>query len=192
MMLNNIQQNVSKGKCMSVIYTRRGDAGNIDLGVGQKISKASLFAKVLGYIDELNVVIGWVKAGACEENIKECLHEIQSSLFEIASVVTYEKKPQKHSKRSNIFGNYLLKIKKLEDDIDELNKEYGPVEHFLYPGKNEWSVRWHMARVVCRHAERNLVAFSLQHNVPSVILAYINRLSDWFFIKAYEAEEKTL
>lgn len=171
---------------MSAIYTRRGDAGTTN-DRGQHISKASLFPKVLGYIDELNVVIGWVKTGCSEENTTKRLHQIQSTLFDIAATLTCEKEKQKNSSLSNDFQ---LKIKIMEDDIDLINESHGPLKNFLYPGKNDLSVRWHMARVVCRHAERSLVEFSQQYKVPSVILAYINRLSDWFFMKAYEAEKK--
>jgi len=172
---------------MSAIYTRRGDAGTTN-GRGQKISKASLFSKVLGYMDELNVMIGWVKTGYSEENTTKQLHQIQSTLFDIAAALTCEKEKQKNQRFSIDFQ---LKINKMEDEIDLINESKGSLKHFLYPGKNDRSVRWHMARVVCRHAERSLVEFSQQYNVPPVILAYINRLSDWFFMKAYEAEKET-
>jgi len=171
---------------MSAIYTRRGDAGTINYR-GQNISKASLFSKVLGCIDELNVMIGWVKTGCSKENTKKRLRQIQSTLFDIAARLTCEK-----AKRENpsFSSDFQLKIKAMEDEIDLINEAHEPLKHFLYPGKDDLSVRWHMARVVCRHAERRLVEFSQQHKVSPVILAYMNRLSDWFFMKAYEAEKE--
>jgi cob(I)alamin adenosyltransferase len=173
---------------MSVIYTRRGDAGKTRNGLDKKMSKASIYPKVLGHIDELNVMIGWVKTALLSDRLKEKLHKIQSNLFNIAATLAYQKGEKEFAKNAE---DYLIEISNMEEDIDIINKKYGPLNRFLYPGKNELSVRWHMARVACRHMERNLVALSKRHQVPTVILAYINRLSDWLFMQAYKAEEAT-
>ena len=174
---------------MSAIYTRLGDTGHTAIRKKDKgISKASLYPKVCGYFDELNVFIGWIITTLSDDVPKKKLHEIQRSLFEIPNLLDCCDRDEKKLKEIN--GKYSLKIKNLENEIDLIYQKVPPLKEFLYPGKNEISVRWHMARVICRHAERALVEFSNAKPVPKSIIAYMNRLSDWFFIYAYASEVK--
>jgi ATP:cob(I)alamin adenosyltransferase len=172
---------------MPSVYTRRGDKGYTRTGGDKKVSKSSLYPKVLGHIDELNVMIGWVKVACKDRCLKEQLHQVQSNLFEIAGTLAYHKGEEDFLSEREKYYN---KIKYMEKDIDSILKKYGPLNRFLYPGNDTFSIRWHMARVVCRRTERNLVGLSRRYDVPSVILAYINRLSDWLFIQAYRAEKE--
>lgn len=162
------------GHRLTRIYTRTGDAGDTGLGISERIGKDSPRIAAIGDIDELNAYIGFlVQALPADHSDQARLSQIQHDLFDLGGELAMP-------------GHELLDailIEQLEADIDRINAELPPLENFILPGGSEAAARCHLARTVCRRAERSLVAFNRAEQ-PGHILAqrYLNRLSDWLFV----------
>ncbi|MCL2282697.1 MAG: cob(I)yrinic acid a,c-diamide adenosyltransferase [Fibromonadales bacterium] len=164
---------------LSKIYTRTGDGGSTSLIGGERISKSHLRLECYGTIDELNAFTGKLKI-LCKESY---LNNIQKTLFDIGSILASSKEWNGMPSISQ------ANIKELEDEIDKMNSELKPLKEFTIPGENEINAEAHICRVVCRRAERILC--SAKENgiaIDDFVMAYINRLSDYFFVLSRYAE----
>jgi len=152
------------------IYTKKGDRGETGIFNGKRLSKDSLLIEAIGVIDEVNSWLGVVGG----------LEEIQKDLMTISSILAGAdlKLP-------------LTKTKKLEREIDRLDKILPPLKHFILPGGGSVGAKLHFARALVRRAERAVVSLHRsKFIVHSSILAYLNRLSDYLFMKAREENFK--
>lgn len=165
---------------MSKIYTKFGDEGNTHICGGEVISKTDILVELYGTIDELNCFLGLAaEAMRIKDELKETLqqiHVIQKELLALSPVFT--EAPQIKFENS---------VVRLEYEIDVVNAKLPQLNSFIIPGGNELAARLHIARAVCRRAERVLFHFIAvkQNNQNAKIIAkYLNRLSDWLFVMA--------
>lgn len=159
------------------IYTKKGDDGTTALMNGKRINKNSLPISAIGDLDELNAFIGLAKSKMNEKNLESQLYIIQSDLFVIGSSLA-----DTNAKKSWLLS--IDKISQLEMWIDDMEATLPPLKNFILPGGSEAVALIHICRTVCRRAERALAALSEQEKTDEVILKYLNRLSDFFFVCA--------
>jgi len=170
------------------IYTRQGDDGTTRLGDGRKVDKNSLRVEAYGTVDELNSHLGVVLAAGAEATIAAGITRIQGELFVLGSELAT---PGHHTGRNRARHLEQADVDTLEDLIDRLDSELEPLKNFILPGGSEEGSRLHLARAVCRRAERLLVALSSSEDVDPICLRYLNRLSDALFTMArYENARK--
>ena len=162
---------------LNKIYTKTGDKGDTALGDGSRVSKDSERVNAYGNVDELNASIGIVKNFANQE-MNEILSEIQNDLFDLGAdlCVPDEIKSQK---KLRISSN---QVKKLESNIDFMNKTLQPLKSFILPGGSKAASFMHLSRTICRRAERSLVSLNRNEKINENALKYLNRLSDWLFV----------
>ena len=162
------------------IYTKKGDNGKTQLLGGQTVSKNNLRIYAYGTIDELNSFVGNIYDQDISKNHKIILFKVQNHLFNIGSIIAYDGKKEKISipKISN------QNISMLENSIDVMEKDLPTLKNFILPSGHSIASLCHIARSVCRRAERHLVALSEKEEVDNLIIPYINRLSDYLFVMA--------
>jgi len=164
------------------IYTKTGDEGKTSLYGGKRVSKSSLQIDSYGTLDELNVYVGLVRSKDSIGNQKEVLKEIQDRLFSIGSHLASDLEKTKLKKPEILDSDVTF----LEKNIDEMESTLEPLKHFVLPGGSDAVSYAHLARVICRKSERIMVALLeddiLCDLVQGVMLQYINRLSDYFFV----------
>ncbi|GAA5043471.1 cobalamin adenosyltransferase [Marivirga lumbricoides] len=160
------------------IYTKTGDKGKTSLLGGSRVSKANRRIDAYGNVDELNSWIGLLRDQSVNQKRHLLLIEIQDRLFTIGSHLANEGGERQFSipeiKHSD--------IDRLEKAIDEMNEELPPMKNFILPGGNPVISYTHIARTVCRRAERGVVALAESEAVEEVIVIYLNRLSDYLFV----------
>jgi cob(I)alamin adenosyltransferase len=162
------------GNRLSKIYTRTGDAGDTGLGDGERVAKDNARVEAFGTVDELNSLVGLVLAAKVGDEVRECLTRIQHELFDLGGELC-------------IPGTSLIPetyVTQLEADLDRLNEDLPPLKDFILPGGSEAGARCHLARTVCRRAERRLVTLSRHEAVNAISVKYLNRLSDLLFVLA--------
>lgn len=164
------------------IYTKKGDKGSTYLFGGGPFPKDAIRIQAYGTVDELNSVLGCAIAEISDLSLQNELLRIQKELFvlgsELSSVNPEEKIKAGFLKISN--------IESMEKSIDEWEKHLKPLKQFILPGGSKASALLHLARTVCRRAEREVVALSHQEEVRSECIVYLNRLSDYLFVMARE------
>ncbi|MDZ7898620.1 MAG: cob(I)yrinic acid a,c-diamide adenosyltransferase [Arcicella sp.] len=160
------------------IYTKTGDNGETSLVGGTRVSKTELRIEAYGTTDELNSYIGLVRDQAVNANRKELLKEIQDRLFTIGSILASE--PEQTKKR--IPDLHESDIELLEKSMDDMDKNLEPMRFFILPGGHESISFGHLARTVCRRAERVVLRLSLETEVNELVIRYLNRLSDYLFV----------
>jgi cob(I)alamin adenosyltransferase len=156
---------------LTKIYTRTGDAGDTGLADGSRISKQSARVQAMGDVDELNSVLGLLVCKLHAPAHAQLVQSLQNELFNLGAELSTN---HKFIKADN--------TRLLEQRLDEMNTALSPLKEFILPGGDEAAAVCHIARTVCRRAERSLVA--LGEEVDSDVLAYINRLSDLLFVLA--------
>ncbi len=166
---------------LTKIYTRGGDAGQTSLGDGSRVSKLDARIGAYGTVDELNALVGIVVAGDCPEAIRDVLLRVQNELFDLGADLSV---PLEHSAKLRVTQE---QVDRLEADCDRFNAHLPELKSFVLPGGTEASARLHVARTVCRRAEREALAASEDHAVSPLTLVYLNRLSDLLFILARAA-----
>ena len=160
------------------IYTKTGDQGTTSLFGGKRVSKADLRIDTYGTVDELNSCIGLVRDQEVNQKRKDVLVEIQDRLFTTGSILATEP------------GNTKVKIpflsevdvQFLEKEIDSMEAELPPMKFFVLPGGHPSVSFCHLARTVCRRAERLVIALNDQESVDELVIKYLNRLSDYLFV----------
>ncbi len=166
------------GKRLSKIYTKTGDQGETGLGDGNRIDKDAPRVEAMGDIDELNSWIGMIVEGLGSEtaldDVADFLRAQQHRIFDLGGEVS-------------IPGFELIEprhVEAIEVKLDEMNAELAPLENFILPGGSQLIASIHLARSVCRRAERRLVHLSRSETVNPEGLRYLNRLSDFLFVAA--------
>jgi cob(I)alamin adenosyltransferase len=162
------------------IYTKTGDAGTTSLFGGKRVPKHHLRIETYGTVDELNCLIGLVADQEVNKNRLDLLRGIQSTLFTLGSHLAAEP-GKKHA--------YLPQLndsmpEPLEAEIDAMDAQLPPLKNFILPGGHPSVSYCHLARTVCRRAERLVVALSEVEEINPIIIKYLNRLSDYFFVLA--------
>jgi len=163
------------------IYTRGGDAGETSLGDGSRVSKLDCRIGAFGTVDELNSSIGVLLAGAVPDAMREPLERIQNELFDVGADLSV---PWGVTDRLRVEQGM---IDRLEADCDAFNAELPDLRSFVLPGGTEASARLHVARTICRRAERDVLLGSEEVELNPLVLRYLNRLSDLLFILARAA-----
>lgn len=162
---------------LNKIYTKTGDGGDTALGDGERVLKDSLRVSAYGNVDELNASIGIITLYANTE-LKRKLKNIQNDLFDIGADLCVPI-AEKNKDRLRLSTN---QIETLELEIDEMNSNLEPLNSFILPGGCRSATFLHMARTICRRAERSVVSLRSQEKVNDNTLIYLNRLSDWLFV----------
>lgn len=163
------------------IYTRGGDGGETSLIGGQRVPKHSLRIEVFGTVDELNSMLGLAMAHDCTQRLVPELRRIQNELFNLGSVLAILEEDKQKISLPQIEQRH---IDALETLIDELNEEVGDLANFILPGGSAAAASLHVARTICRRAERLLVQLMEKDTVDPSALPYLNRLSDALFVMA--------
>ncbi|MEA5139766.1 cob(I)yrinic acid a,c-diamide adenosyltransferase [Arcicella rigui] len=160
------------------IYTKTGDKGTTSLVGGTRVSKTELRIEAYGTVDELNSYIGLVRDQKVNEHRKDILKEIQDRLFTIGSILASE--PEQTKKR--IPDLHESDIELLEKEMDSMDALLEPMRFFILPGGHQSVSFAHLARTVCRRAERIVIRLSEESEVNELIIRYLNRLSDYIFV----------
>ena len=166
---------------LTKIYTRGGDAGETSLGDGSRVSKLDVRIAAYGTSDELNAVLGVVLARGCPPAIREVLLRIQNELFDLGADLSV---PLAEDGRLRVTQ---AQIDRLEADCDRFNDQLPELKSFVLPGGGETAARLHVARTICRRAEREALAAAESEPVNPLAVVYLNRLSDLLFILARAA-----
>ncbi|HEX4929785.1 MAG TPA: cob(I)yrinic acid a,c-diamide adenosyltransferase, partial [Gaiellaceae bacterium] len=163
------------------IYTRGGDGGETSLGDGSRVSKLDCRIGAFGTVDELNAALGVVVAGELPESLREPLTRIQNELFDVGADLSV---PWGVTDRLRVEQGM---IDRLEGLCDAFNAELPELRSFVLPGGTDAAARLHVARTICRRAERDVLVGSEEVELNPLVLAYLNRLSDLLFILARAA-----
>jgi len=163
------------------IYTKTGDEGETGLFGGARVSKASLRVEAYGEVDELNSAVGWARVQVSDTDLDALLNQIQNDLFEVGAELGSTDDRKKKSAMPLIEEP---QVEALERAIDKYEDGPPPLTSFVLPGGSEVASRFHLARCVCRRAERSLVALGAQENLRGELFRYVNRLSDLLFVLA--------
>lgn len=162
------------GHRLSKIYTRTGDKGATGLGDGTRVEKDHPRVEACGAVDELNSALGALLAEEIPQDIRAILTDIQHELFDLGGELSMP-------------GRAALaegQVTRLEHILDELNAELGPLKEFVLPGGTRAAALCHLARTVCRRAERRVVNLRKSEPVSDTAIKYLNRLSDLLFVIA--------
>jgi cob(I)alamin adenosyltransferase len=163
---------------LTKIYTRGGDRGETSLGDGSRASKLDPLVRAYGAVDELNSFVGWARVEVNDPR----LERVQNELFDLGAdlSVPFEEGDEKLRVTQG-------QIEALERDCDDANERLEPLKSFVLPGGGEGAARLHLARAVCRRAERVALRAAEERPVNPLALVYLNRLSDLLFILARAA-----
>jgi cob(I)alamin adenosyltransferase len=162
------------GKRLTKIYTRTGDDGTTGLGDGSRLDKDTLRIEAIGAVDELNSAIGRVLAHDCPIAVRACLEDVQHDLFELGAELCLPGV-------TKIEDTHLAR---LESQLDGFNAELPGLKEFILPGGAPAAADAHLARTICRRAERTAVALGRKESVADGGRRYLNRLSDLLFVLA--------
>jgi len=162
------------GHQLPKIYTRTGDDGTTGLGGGDRVDKDCTRIEAIGAVDETNCQIGVVLAHPLPERVNEVLVRVQHELFDLGGELAMPE-------HSAIQPEH---ISTLESDLDALNFELPPLKEFILPGGSSAAAACHLARAICRRAERRLVTLSREEPISEQLPRYVNRLSDLLFVAA--------
>lgn len=156
------------------IYTRTGDGGTTGLADRSRVAKDAPRIEAIGAVDELNSVIGLLLAEELPDAERACLTGVQHDLFDLGGELS-------------VPGHVIIgkaHVERVESELDRLNAELPSLRDFVLPGGSRAAAAAHLARTVCRRAERRLVTLSRKHKVTPEMRAYLNRLSDLLFVIA--------
>ena len=160
------------GNRLSKIYTRTGDGGTTGLGDGHRVDKDCARIEAIGAVDELNCAVGCVLANEIRAEIRDCLQEIQHKLFDLGGELSI---PGHQAVRED-------DVAALETVLNGFNTTLPPLKDFILPGGGRAAADCHVARVVCRRAERRVVTLARTEAVGEAARVYLNRLSDLLFV----------
>jgi cob(I)alamin adenosyltransferase len=166
------------------IYSRTGDLGETGLYAGPRVGKDIPRIEALGTIDELNAMLGLVRTEALAAPLEAVLERVQNELFEVGAELST---PDPAAQRTRTIGP--AHVQALEADVDRLESGLAPLDGFILPGGSRAAAGLHLARAVCRRAERRLVGLVREapEEVSLVLMAYLNRLADLLFVLARAA-----
>ena len=164
--------------CFMKIYTKTGDKGETSLLGGARVPKFHLRIEAYGTVDELNSHLGLIRDQEMEKETKDFLIQIQDNLFVLGSNLA--KEPGKDKVKIPSISE--TEIEELEHKMDEMNETLPDMKFFVLPGGHPTVSMCHIARCVCRRAERISVHLAMESEVDAVITKYLNRLSDYLFV----------
>jgi len=172
------------------IYTRAGDAGSTRLATGQTVSKADLRVETYGAVDETNACLGLARIHTAEaREFDAILARVQNELFDLGADLAQPAKPDEAA--GSVLRILDSQVARLESEIDALNAELPPLTSFVLPGGTAAAAALHLARTVCRRAEREAVRLvEAGEPVSGPALRYLNRLSDLLFVAARYANDR--
>ena len=159
---------------LTKIYTRTGDAGTTGLADGSRVAKDAPRIEAIGAVDELNSVLGTLLSEKLPDGVRACLDNVQNDLFDLGGELS-------------VPGHAIMSkahVERLERALDGFNKALPPLKDFILPAGSRPAALAHVARTVCRRAERRMVSLSRKQKVAPALLAYVNRLSDLLFVLA--------
>ena len=159
---------------LTKIYTRTGDGGTTGLADGSRVSKDTPLIEAIGAVDELNSMLGVLLAETLPDEIRSCLTDVQHDLFDLGGELS---RPG-HTIMTDAY------VSRLERSLDGFNRELPPLKDFILPGGSRAAALAHVARTVCRRAERRLVTLRKKKSAPPCAVRYMNRLSDLLFVLA--------
>jgi len=167
------------------IYTKTGDQGETSLFTGERVPKNDIFIEALGTVDECNSAIGaaisFISTNSLLKATKEQLENIQHALFDVgAALATPRTRAADFKIAKTRFDHDDIKL--LEEWIDAMEKELPPLHAFILPGGHSSGAMLHLARSICRRAERCVVPLNQSADVPDDVMIYLNRLSDYLFV----------
>jgi len=185
--MSSVRDNATMPK-LDRIYTKTGDEGMTGLGGGQRVPKDAQRVETYGTVDELNSQIGVALAtGLCERLATE-LPLIQNELFDLGADLATPATSQARHPVPTVETRHIDKLERL---IDECNAVVGPLTNFLLPGGSPGASQLHVARTICRRAEREATTLAREEAIGPTVLPYLNRLSDALFVMArYENHER--
>ena len=163
------------------IYTRTGDDGSTGLASGRRLSKASLRVEAYGTVDELNSLLGLAVAEGCVEEVARSLGRVQGELFQLGAELSLPHDDESRRTSTAIEESH---IRALEQEIDAFTSELEPLSNFILPGGYRTAATLHVARTVCRRAERLTVRLATTEELREGVIRYLNRLSDLLFTAA--------
>ena len=169
------------------IYTKTGDKGTTSLFGGSRVPKHHIRIESYGTIDELNSWLGLIRDQEIAAHYKKILEETQKNLFTLGAILATEPKKavlKSGKDRLNIARITISDIEHLEAEMDKMNTELPPMTHFVLPGGHSTVSYCHIARTVCRRAERMISLLHYNEDVDALVLSYVNRLSDYLFVLA--------
>jgi cob(I)alamin adenosyltransferase len=164
------------------IYTRRGDRGETDLFAGGRVRKDDLRVEAYGAVDELNSALGLAAAASPHEDLRALCRGIQARLFDLGAYLAAP--DEKRRAKAGIAEPQASDVAGLEAEIDRFEKELPALVRFVLPGGTAAAASFHVARTVCRRAERRCVALDAEQPLAAAALGYLNRLSDLLFVLA--------
>ncbi len=167
------------GNRLSAIMTKTGDDGTTGLAGNKRVSKADEIIAAIGVVDEFNSAIGMARVVCPNKELDQELNQLQHNLFNVGGDLCLE-------------GSTLIlqkEINEIESLIEKYNSQLPPLKNFILPTGSELTARIHMARSICRRAERELVAAIQVHEFNPLVLVFLNRLSDWLFVVARFTDE---
>jgi cob(I)alamin adenosyltransferase len=159
---------------LTKIYTRTGDAGTTGLADGSRVAKDAPRIEAIGAVDELNSVLGTLLSEKLPDGVRACLDNVQNDLFDLGGELS-------------VPGHAIMSkahVERLERALDGFNKALPPLKDFILPAGSRPAALAHVARTVCRRAERRMVSLSRKQKIAPALLAYVNRLSDLLFVLA--------
>ena len=160
------------GNRLTRIYTRTGDDGSTGMADGSRLRKDSARIEVIGAVDELNSYIGLLLSHALPVDIIDLLQTIQHQLFDLGGELSLPDRPVMTMERVLV----------LENALNHYNAELPPLKEFILPGGSQAAAVCHIARTVCRRAERRMVTLSANETLNTTLVIYLNRLSDLLFV----------
>jgi len=173
---------------LSKIYTRTGDKGDTALGDGSRRAKHDLRVQAYGTVDEVNSVIGLARLHA-EGEIDAQLGLIQNDLFDLGADLCRPGMEHDAKAEHPPLRMSDAQVIRLENEIDAMNKSLDPLRSFILPGGTPLAAHLHLARTTCRRAERLATELATGEEVNPAAVKYLNRLSDWFFVAARNAND---
>lgn len=162
------------GHRITKVYTRTGDGGTTGLADGSRVAKDSARIEAIGAVDELNSALGVLLAEGLPQDLRGCLVEVQHDLFDLGGELSCPGHPILSEEH----------VARLERLLDGFNAELAPLEDFVLPGGTRAAAVAHVARAVCRRAERRVVTLAGKEAVSPLAMQYLNRLSDLLFVLA--------
>ena len=163
---------------LTKIYTRGGDTGETSLGDGSRVSKLDGRIEAFGAVDELNAALGLVLAGDLPDELRGLIARVQNELFDVGADLSVP---------AGVDGRLRVEqsmVDRLEQDCDRFNAELPELRSFVLPGGTEAAARLHVARTLCRRAERDVLRAAAKHDLGPLVAVYLNRLSDLLFVLA--------
>jgi cob(I)alamin adenosyltransferase len=163
------------------IYTRTGDTGQTGLFGGERVEKTAQRVVAYGTVDELNAMLGVARATTIDPALDPVLAHIQNELFVLGADLAT---PGESTRIDRLSEEHTARM---EQEIDQLEADIEPVQQFILPGGAPLAAHLHLARTICRRAEREVVALAASEPINQAAIAYLNRLSDWLFVAARRA-----